>query len=268
MDKKYFELDDLILLMSKLRDSKKGCPWDLKQNFHTIKSHTIEEAYEVADAIERNNMDSLKDELGDLLFQVIFHSQMAAEQNLFDIKDVINQVTKKMLFRHPHIFEKPMSVTAEYVENNIWEEQKEKENINNVQDSRYCLDDLTMHLPSLSLANKIQKKVRKIGFKHNNFQNMIEKIYEEISELKTACDEDNKANIEEEFGDLLFATALLGEELNIKAEYALRKACQKFIKRFNAVEDHLIKNDKTLKTSTTTDMIEAWHQIKVDKEKL
>jgi len=250
-----YSIDDLKDLMAHLRDRDHGCPWDVDQSFETIKPHTIEEAYEVADAIERGSMDDLKDELGDLLFQVIFHAQMAAEQGAFTIDDVINHVTKKMIFRQPHVFGDETATTADAVKNDIWEQQKAKEK----GKSMSVLDSVTLALPSLLLAHKIQKKVRKAGFRYADITDVFDKLNEEISELMQAITEDNKKAIEEEYGDVLLVSALLGAHLDINPEETLRAACHKFIKRFQAMENHL---DDTISDASLSDKIAAWDAVK------
>ncbi len=260
-----YNLSDLTQLMARLRSPDNGCPWDIEQTFQTIKPHTIEEAFEVADAIERNDMNDLKDELGDLLFQVIFHAQMAAEQNAFTIDDIIDHVTKKMIFRHPHVFGDDVAKTADDVKNDIWEQQKAKEKDNNKQE--HYLDDVTRALPSLLLANKIQERVRKIGFKYPTLHAVLDKLDEEIKELKSAVESGNQDDITEEFGDVLFVTALLGEHVNAPPEETLRAGCLKFIARFNKMEDLLKSNNNPLKDATIEDMTQAWLTIKDDTQK-
>jgi len=185
----------------RLRSPDNGCPWDIEQTFETIKPHTIEEAYEVADAIERNNMNDLKDELGDLLFQVLFHTQMASEQSSFTIDDVIDHVTKKMIFRHPHVFTDNKAKDAKDVEENVWEQQKAKEKGDKTDGN--TLDGVTRALPALLFTNKIQKKTRKMGFSYPSIDHVFEKLDEEVGELKQAMFENT--NIAEEYGDVLLA---------------------------------------------------------------
>ena len=266
MNKTNYSYEDLKSLMVRLRDKQSGCPWDIKQNFSTIKLHTIEEAYEVADAIERNNMDDLKDELGDLLFQIIFHAQMAEEAGEFNMDDVVSHVTKKMIFRHPHVFENQgKTTTASQVENTIWEEQKAKEKSKDRQ--AHYLDDVTQNLPSLLLAAKIQKRVHKVGFQYPSFYAVLDKLSEEIEELKEAYEAGDEAHTDEELGDVLFVTALLSTETQINPEECLRKACKKFINRFNSVETLLAKDGLNLQSATVEDMTHAWNQIKENNQK-
>lgn len=260
--KQHYNLDDLKDLMKRLRSPDNGCPWDIEQTFETIKPHTVEEAYEVADAIERNHMDDLKDELGDLLFQIMFHSEMASEKNHFNMDDIIDHVTKKMIFRHPHVFGDKTAADADDVKDNIWEQQKAKER-SKICDN-YYLNSVTKSLPALLFANKIQKRVRKIGFKYPNFHAALDKLDEEIKELKQALDDDNQDHIKDEYGDVLFMTALLGEHINANAEESLRMGCLKFIKRFNNVEGYLKQKNIPLETASIEDMTAAWLAIKGD----
>jgi ATP diphosphatase len=253
-NKDRYDLNDLKQLMARLRDPDNGCPWDLDQTFDTVKSYTVEEAYEVSDAIERGTKDDLKDELGDLLFQIMFHTQMASEDGDFTLDDVIDHVTKKMIFRHPHVFSDENGKDAQDVEERVWEAQKAKEKAKN-GGSTYTLDDVTRALPALSLANKVQKRVCKIGFAYPSIDNVYEKLNEEIEELKQA---ESEEHIAEEFGDVLFVTALLGYHLKTNPENALREGVFKFIKRFNAVEDEL----SSLENASLDDMQSAWQKIK------
>lgn len=256
INKDKYGLNDLITLMERLRNPNNGCPWDIEQDFNSIKPHTIEEAYEVADAIERGDMRNLKDELGDLLFQVIFYAQMATEQNLFTMSDIIDHVTKKMIFRHPHVFGDNKASDADDVKDNIWEEQKAKEKSD--QTNKNTLDSITMALPSLLLANKIQKKVRKLGFEYSSITNVFEKLDEEVAELQQAINENNNDNIAEEYGDVLLVSTLLGTYLELNPEEELRRSSLKFIDRFNTLEDNL----GDLSTTPIEEMIRGWNEAK------
>jgi len=255
-----FDLADLLALMQRLRDPDQGCPWDIAQDFNSIKPHTIEEAYEVADAIERQNMPDLKDELGDLLFQVIFHAQIAAEDGHFTMNDVIDHVTRKMIFRHPHVFTDQKADTAQQVEDQVWEQQKAKEKENKNTSNQYYLDDVTMALPSLLLANKIQKRVRKIGFAYPDILSVFDKMQEEINELRSALDDGN--HIQEEYGDLLLVTALLGAHLRLNPEETLRQAILKFKGRFDAVETALKNQGQSIEDASIEDMSREWTRVK------
>jgi len=258
-NKDKYDLDDLKQLMPRLRSPDDGCPWDVEQTFETIKPHTIEEAYEVADAIERNDMNDLKDELGDLLFQVLFHAQMASEQNVFSVDDVVDHVTKKMIFRHPHVFTDNKAENAKDVEENVWEQQKAKEKGD--RQDKNTLDSVTRALPSLLLANKIQKKAHKVGFRFPSLDEVFAKLDEEVAELQHAIGEDG--NVAEEYGDVLLAATLLGTHLRLNPEEQLRMATLKFIARFNAVEDELGDlHDKSLE-----EMMDSWSKAKAQSQK-
>ena len=257
INKDKYNLKDLNQLMARLRSPDNGCPWDIEQTFDTIKPHTIEEAYEVADAIERDNMDDLKDELGDLLFQILFHAQIATEQKAFTIEDVIDHVTKKMIFRHPHVFGDKTASDAKDVEDNIWEQQKAKEKSSNNK-SNHVLDNVTTALPALLFANKVQKAVAKTGFKYPTIQDVFDKLDEEKCELQNAITSNNNDDIREEYGDLLLVSTLMGTELKLNPEEELRRATLKFMRRFNAVEDDLGNlNDKTI-----DEMMQSWSRVK------
>ena len=263
LDKDKYDVSDLKALMKRLRDKRNGCPWDIEQNFMSIKPHTIEEAYEVADAIENDDMAGLKDELGDLLFQVVFHAQMADEQDEFDFDDVINHVTKKMIFRHPHVFSDGHASGANDVEARIWERQKELERrLEKSNDENHYLDTLTRSLPALSLANKIQKQVHKVGFEFAHIDDVYDKLDEELTELKEACAHGNPEAVVDEMGDVLFCTALIAQTLGVKAEESLRQANLKFINRFNGVEDLLKSQGTNLESATLDDMSCAWRIVK------
>lgn len=268
VSKSRYDIHDLLQLMQRLRDRENGCPWDIEQDFQTIKPHTIEEAYEVADAIERGDMDDLKDELGDLLFQVVFHTQMAAEQSAFVFEDVVDHVTRKMIYRHPHVFGDTKAHTADDVKNRIWEEQKAKEKQEKQEETRkYYLDSVTLALPSLLLAQKIQKAARRAGFKYPNINAVLDKLDEELCELDEAVAKDDKAHMQEEYGDVLFVAALIGRHMDIDAEEALRKANLKFIGRFNALEDILAKKGLRLGQADIRQLETAWQEAKVAKTK-
>ena len=264
LKKDYYNLQDLKDLMARLRDRDNGCPWDIEQGFETIKPHTIEEAYEVADAIERDDMNDLKDELGDLLFQVIFHAQMAAEQNLFTMDDVIDHITKKMIFRHPHVFGDETATDAETVKNEVWERQKAKEKEKTARGDSHLLDSVTNALPSLLHSHKIQKKVIKAGFEYHSIDEVFAKMDEEISELKESLQAQDSQGIDEELGDIMFVAALLCyySKTEKDPETLLRHANLKFIRRFNALENALKGRNISLDMATTDQMRQTWQVIK------
>lgn len=219
------DISPLITIMEKLRNPDTGCPWDIEQTFKTIAPYTIEEAYEVADACERGDMDALKDELGDLLLQVIFHSQMAKERGAFSIADVITSICDKMIRRHPHVFDSAGSRPD-------WESIKAAER--SVHDDKSALAGVAITLPGLLRAEKLQKRAARTGFDWPDEQGPIDKISEEIQEIKNAS---SLAERSDEIGDLLFAVVNWARHLNVDPETALRGANQKFEKRFRYIEE-------------------------------
>ena len=224
------DITPLADIMARLRHREHGCPWDVEQNFASIAPYTIEEAYEVADAIERNDLDALKDELGDLLLQVVFHSQMASEQQSFSLQDVIDSICDKMLRRHPHVFGDVTADKAEVVVAN-WESIKAKERSGKEDDS--ALAGVALALPALLRAQKIQKRAARTGFDWPDVNGARDKIFEEIDEVDTAISHDERSD---EIGDLLFAVVNLARFHNIDAETALKAANAKFERRFRAME--------------------------------
>lgn len=237
MDKSKAPILQLLEVMAKLRDPNGGCPWDLEQNFATIAPYTIEEAYEVADAIDRGDYDDIKEELGDLLLQVVFHAQMAKEENLFNFDDVAQAITDKMIFRHPHVFEDDHADNAAHVVEK-WEQRKEMEKAKKKakQNNDSVLDDIPANLPAIIRAHKIQKKAVKEGFEWNNVFDVFSKVDEELAELKEAIESGDQDHILEEYGDVLFTVTNIGRKLGIDSEHALRKTNQKFEKRFRGME--------------------------------
>ncbi len=239
-------IEKLKWVMACLRDPDKGCPWDKEQDFKSIMKYTIEEAYEVVDAIENGDMADLKEELGDLLLQVIYHTQMASEDNVFSFDEVADAVADKMISRHPHVFGDGIAQSASDVDG-IWEAQKDKEKTHNSG----ALDGVTKGLPALLRAQKLQKKAAKVGFEWRNADEAFKKVEEEISEFKNAK---STADKEEEFGDLLLALVNVGRMNDIDAEEALRKASNKFIKRFEGMEE----DSFDFKNATLDDMLKSW----------
>lgn len=255
--------DQLIDVMVQLRDPETGCPWDLQQTFKTIAPYTIEEAYEVLDAIESGDMNELRDELGDLLLQVVFHSQIAAESNLFNVHDVAKAITEKMVRRHPHIFGDGEERDAD-MQRGAWEAQKAQERAakapSNTQAS--ALDGVARALPALLRSAKLQKRAARTGFDWTNPEDIFDKLDEETSEVREAMRAGDKAHIEEEVGDLLFVAANLARRLNIDPEEALRKANAKFTRRFHAMEN-LARNARKAFDELSIDEQEAlWQSVK------
>jgi ATP diphosphatase len=247
----------LLGIMARLRDPQHGCPWDREQDFATIAPYTIEEAYEVGDAIERRDMAALKDELGDLLFQVVFHARMAEEAGLFAFDDVAAAISDKMVRRHPHVFG-DAEIASVAAQNEAWEAHKAKERAANGDDS--VLDGVALAYPALLRAAKISKRAARIGFDWPDARAVIPKIVEEVAEIEAEMDSGgDKARLEDEIGDLLFAAANLARKLEVEPETALRRASAKFERRFRAVE--ALAKERGI--DRDLDALEAlWQQVK------
>ncbi|WP_105190566.1 nucleoside triphosphate pyrophosphohydrolase [Pseudoalteromonas sp. T1lg48] len=245
---------ELQAIMAKLRCPDSGCEWDLAQTFETIVPHTLEEAYEVADTIERGAFDELKAELGDLLFQVIFYSQLASEQQLFDFNAVVAELNGKLKQRHPHIF-------ADGQAQDNWETRKHRARL--AQGQHHLLDDIPANLPALSAANKIQKRVAAVGFDWPSVDGALDKVAEEVLEVREAIDNDpNSEHCAEEIGDLLFATVNVARHLGHDPEQLLRRANRKFSRRFNGVEEQLAAQGLDLQNADLAQMEAAWQTVK------
>lgn len=245
----------LLEIMAKLRNPKGGCPWDLEQDFATIAPYTIEEAYEVADAITRKDMASLKEELGDLLLQVVFHAQMASEEKLFGFEDVAAAINDKMIRRHPHVFGEEKIETASAQTAN-WETIKAEERKGKKKDG--VLADVPVALPSLLRAQKLQSRAARVGFDWPDVNGVIDKIKEELTETEAAVKSGNKKHIAEEIGDLLFAVVNLARFLEGDAETSLRDANAKFTRRFESVEASLKKQGKKWEDTSLDEMETLW----------
>lgn len=255
------EIAALLALMAALRTPKTGCPWDLKQSFKTIAPYTIEEAYEVADAIERGDVKGLKDELGDLLLQVVFHARMAEEAEKFDFGDVVQAITEKLVRRHPHVFGNARELSPDEVKA-LWSKIKADERRG--ESERRTLDGIPLALPALSRALKLQDKAAKVGFDWEKKSDIEAKVAEELSELAGAADQ---AAAHEEIGDLLFALVNLARWLNVDPEGALRGANAKFERRFRAIEDALKARGKTPAQSNLAEMDSLWNKAKVTEKR-
>jgi nucleoside triphosphate diphosphatase len=266
---------DLLAVMAALRRPGSGCPWDLEQNFKTIAPYTIEEAYEVADAIERGDMGALEEELGDLLLQVVYHARMAEEGGAFAFADVVDAITQKMIRRHPHVFGSQAERAAGAAPG-FWERIKaeEKSGKERSRVPRGVLGDVPVALPALTRAVKLQSKAAKVGFDWPSLTPVFDKLKEELAELELAIaagdpeqsaeDADN-AKIGEEFGDLLFVVANVARHLAIDPEAALRAANQKFIRRFRRIEELLAAQGRTPAQSTLAEMDRLWDQAKAEE---
>ena len=257
----------LRAIMARLRDPVSGCPWDVEQTFESIAPYTIEEAYEVADAIERGHWDDLKGELGDLLFQSVFHAQMAADQGLFDFDDVARGIGDKMIARHPHVFGDESNAKSADQQVSDWEgvkaaERAEKARVNHSGNG--VLDDVTLGLPALMRAEKLQKRAARVGFDWPEIGQVIDKIAEEARELAEARDTLPQEKIEEEMGDLLFVIANLARHLKVDPEVALRRANAKFMRRFAYIEQQLMARHSSPEASDLAEMDALWDAAKAD----
>ncbi len=252
-DQKLKPIDRLLEVMARLRDPNGGCPWDLEQDFKSIAPYTIEEAYEVADAIDRNDVNDLKEELGDLLLQVVFHAQIAQDKKLFTFDDVASAIAEKLIYRHPHVFGDQTAATADDVLT-IWNARKDAEKVN---DS--AIDGVTLGLPSLLRAQKLQKKAAKSNFVWPDAQSAWNKIEEELAEFKDAKTKEHQA---EELGDLMFCIVNYARLAGHDAEEVLTATNKKFEKRFKAMESVLKEQNKELKNSSLDEMLSAWNSGK------
>lgn len=256
-------LDELVGIMKTLR-SPHGCPWDKEQSHESIKRYIIEEVYEFVEALEEDNPAKMKEELGDLLFQIIFHCQLAAEQNHFTMTDVIESSMEKMVRRHPHVFgEKKLEKAHEVVDQ--WEKIKATEHHH--KDRESILDGIPTHLPSLIRAYKAQKKVAKVGFDWECADQIIDKIEEELQETKDAIEHGDERHIKEEIGDLFFVVSNLARFLHYDPEELSRKSVDKFIRRFRQIEQELKNRGSSLEESSLEEMDDIWNMHKKsDKE--
>ena len=259
MSKLIEEINNLLQTFKKLRDPSQGCPWDKEQDFKSIASCSIEEAYEVADAIEREDFNDLKEELGDLFFQIIFHSGMAEEKKLFNFEEVVKELNDKLIRRHPHVFDKKQEMSAsESLE--IWEKEKKKER--EKKNLISLMDDIPKNLPSLTRAKKIQKRAKSVGFDWQNENEVLRKIDEEIDELKRAKASQKKEDISEEIGDLFFTLVNLSRHYNLEPEDIIRKANLKFETRFRKMEDEASMANVDLKDLEINELETLWQRIK------
>ena len=255
-------IDRLLAIMARLRDPQRGCPWDTEQNFATIAPYTIEEAYEVADAIAREDMAALKDELGDLLLQVVFHARMAEEAGFFAFDDVAAAIADKMVRRHPHVFG-DAEIASVAAQNAAWEAHKAREREARGQ-AQSVLDGVALALPALLRAAKLSRRAARIGFDWPDADDVIDKIEEELDEIQDALDDGaDRAILEEEVGDLLFAAANLARKLDIEPETALRRATAKFERRFRQVE--ALAKERGIGADLAA-LEDLWEEIKADEK--
>ena len=269
MSRKNMHINDLLHLMGRLRDPVSGCPWDIKQSFETIIPHTIEETYEVIDAIESKDFSHLKEELGDLLFQIIFYSQLAHEKSLFSFNDVVSSVTQKLILRHPHVFpdgtleskrDKSINFHDELFIKKNWESLKAAERKS--KGAHSVLSDIPASLPSLIRAQKLQKRAASKGFDWPSIDGVFSKIYEETQELKEAINKADQEGVEEELGDMMFTVVSLCRHLGVDAETAMRKSSCKFEHRFQYIEDQLKTSDNDMPEVSAEVLKSLWDEAK------
>ena len=261
-----YTLKDLLEVMTRLRDPDFGCPWDIKQSFESIVPSTLEECYELADAIEQKNMLHVAEELGDVLFQVIFYCQLGKEQALFDFSGVVHALVDKLLRRHPHVFvngdmntRAVESIDTEAVKAN-WEAIKRQERLAKSQSG--ILADIPRALPALPRAQKLQKRAAHVGFDWAELSQVLANLEGEIAELRGALNEGNAEHIEDEFGDVLFSAVNVGRHLNIDAERALRRANRKFERRFSSMESKAAEANKDLESMAPLELDALWRAAK------
>lgn len=271
-------LDDLLTLMAVLRDGDQGCPWDIKQDWDSIVPHTLEEAYEVADAIERRAFDELPGELGDLLFQVVYYAQFGAEEQRFDFHDIVDTLTAKMLRRHPHVFpdgtlasRRPPGVSADDVKtqqvNSRWEALKAGERAERATEAPSVLDDVPRTLPALSRAAKLSKRAARVGFDWPDASGVLAKIREELEEVEEALAAGDQQHAQQEVGDLLFAVTNLARTLGADPEQCLRSTNSKFERRFRYVESALAKAEHSLNAASLDEMEHHWQAAKAQEQR-
>jgi MazG family protein len=257
-----YRIEDLLRVMARLRDPDTGCPWDREQSFASIAPYTIEEAYEVADAISRNDLDGLKDELGDLLLQVVYHARMAEEQGRFAFTDIVEAITTKMIRRHPHVFA-DTSLRERFEKSGTWERIKAEEKAGRGSGEGSLLEDVPVALPALTRAVKLQARAARVGFDWPSLAPVLAKAEEELNELKGAIgDTGSEDKIREEFGDLLFVMANVARHLGVDPEAALRDANAKFVRRFAHIEAALRAEGRSPEQSTLEEMDQLWDEAK------
>lgn len=252
-------IERLITVMRRLRDPDGGCPWDIEQTFQSIAPHTIEEAYEVADAITRGDMAELKDELGDLLLQVVFHAQMAQEEKLFDFNEIVDNLVEKLVYRHPHVFGDQKAQNSADV-NVIWEAQKDKK-----RNDSSVLDGVTRGLPALLRAYKLQNKAAKQGFTWRSSSDAWSKVEEEYAEVRQAISQKNQEDIAEELGDLMFCLVNFARLNGLESEEIMRKTNDKFINNYKSMESFLKVKNKEVKDCDLDELLTAWRESKPKK---
>jgi len=255
------QTETLLNVMARLRDPDSGCAWDIEQSFETIAPYTVEEAYEVADAIERKDAQALREELGDLLLQVVFHAQIAKDQGLFEFEDVAQSIASKMIERHPHVFGDTVfdSVDAQKAH---WELLKQQEREKRADECLSALDGVALALPALTRAEKIQKRAARVGFDWCTVEPVLDKLDEEVSEFKLAVEQGSVPEIENEIGDLLFTVVNIARHLKVDAEQALKQSTSKFESRFKYVENTVNADDKSMEDVDEVSLDKLWRDAK------
>ncbi len=251
------EFDRLVGIIKRLR-APNGCPWDRKQTLYSLKQNVMEEVFEFIDALDRKDIENIKEELGDMLLHIVFHSTIAEEEELFSLRDVINTISSKLIRRHPHVFGNVKVNDINDVLKN-WDEIKQKEKHTKL---KHYLDDVPKSLPAIERALKIQQKVSKVGFDWHNKKECFKKVEEEFEELKEAFEKNDRESMEQEMGDLMFTLINLSRFIDINPSEALRKTSLRFENRFNCMEDDLKKDNIHLRSATINDMEERWQKCK------
>ncbi len=259
-------IDDLLTIMRRLRDPEHGCPWDRKQTFSTIAPYTIEEAYEVADAIDRGDIQDLRDELGDLLFQVVFYAQMAQELQIFSFAEIVNSICEKMLRRHPHVFG-DAEYTTDRELRSAWDYHKQREREDKAEHDASVLAGVARALPALMRAEKLQHRAARVGFDWSDIGGVIAKCKEEISELEAELkDRRESAGVCQELGDLLFSCVNLARHAGVTAEQSLRSANEKFERRFRAMEASLTMKGRRFEDMDLQALDRLWDEVKQNED--
>lgn len=257
-------INTLLEVMSRLRDPDGGCPWDKQQTFESLVPYTLEEAYEVAETIEQGDYQELRDELGDLLFQVVFYAEIAREKQLFDFDDIANAISEKLVRRHPHVFASEQIDSVEE-QNVAWEDHKRQERLKKssvLSQQASELDGIAVSLPALVRAQKIQRRAAKTGFDWKEIESVYDKLSEETDEVREAVSQAVPDRIEDEVGDLLFAGVNLARFLGVDAEHALRRANRKFESRFRQVEKRVNKLGRDMSDMSVQELESIWESIK------
>jgi len=261
-----YTLTDLLRVMERLRDPETGCPWDLKQSFRSIVPSTLEEAYELADAIESDDLQHVEEELGDVLFQVVFYSQLGRELEVFDFTSVVHGITEKLIRRHPHVFAEGQLEGVSQVELDSDEVKANWEAIKRIERAEKqrhgLLDDIPVSLPGLTRAQKLQKRAATVGFDWSSLADVLDNLESEIAELREALVTQDETAIADEMGDVLFSAVNLGRHLRLDTEQTLRQASAKFERRFNAMVEHAQAAGDRIESLTQTELDALWQQVK------